>query len=136
MNYEFITTIATILLVGASIASLVLSAIRSASRTTNERFEMIDARFEMIDARFEMIDARFEKIDARFEKIDARFEQFEKIDARFEKIDEQFEKIYARFFEIQKQFTAVHAGIARLEGLIDGIRGIPAPRELSSRDSA
>ena len=105
MNYEFITTIATILLVGASIASLVLSAIRSASRTTNERFEKIDARFE-------------------------------KIDARFEKIDEHFEKIYARFFEIQKQFTSVHAGIARLEGLIDGIRGIPAPRELSSRDSA
>ena len=133
MNYEFVTTIATILLVGASIASLTLSAIRSASRTTNERFELIDARFEMIDARFEMIDARFEKIDARFEMIDARFEM---IDERFEKIDQQFEKIYERFFEIQKQFTAVHAGIARLEGLFDGIRGTLAPRELSGQDNA
>ena len=98
MNYEFVTTIATILLVGASIASLTLSAIRSASRTTNERFE--------------------------------------KIDARFEKIDERFEKIDARFFEIQKEFTAVHSGIARLEGLIDGIRGALAPRDLSGQDNA
>ena len=126
MNYEFVTTIATILLVGASIASLTLSAIRSASRTTNERFELIDARFEKIDARFEKIDARFEKIDERFEKIDQQFE----------KIDQQFEKIYERFFEIQKQFTAVHAGIARLEGLFDGIRGTLAPRELSGQDNA
>ena len=91
MNYEFVTTIATILLVGASIASLTLSAIRSASRTTNERFE---------------------------------------------KIDERFEKIDARFFEIQKEFTAVHSGIARLEGLIDGIRGALAPRDLSGQDNA
>ena len=105
MNYEFVTTIATILLVGASIASLTLSAIRSASRTTNERFEKIDARFE-------------------------------KIDERFEKIDERFEKIDARFFEIQKEFTAVHSGIARLEGLIDGIRGALAPRDLSGQDNA
>ena len=44
MNYEFITTIATILLVGASLAGFMLQAIRAASRSTDARFAAVDAQ--------------------------------------------------------------------------------------------
>ena len=105
MDYQFITTIATIVLVGAGIAGVILPAIRAVSRST-------DARFATIDERFVAADKRFDKIDERFEKVD---ERFDKIDQRFIRIDE-------RFFEMQKEFTALHAGMARLEGLVEGIR--------------
>ena len=98
MNYEFITIIATILLVGVSIAGFILQALKSMSRTT---------------------DARFVKIDERFRQID---ERFEKVDRRLDKFDERFYEIQKEFTTIQREFTTVHSGIARLEGSIEGIR--------------
>ena len=112
MNYEFITIIATILLVGVSIAGFILQALKSMSRTTDARFVKIDERFRQIDQWFDRIDERFEKVDARFEKIDRRLDKF----------DERFYEIQKEFTTIQREFTTVHSGIARLEGLIEGIR--------------
>ena len=123
MHYEFITTIATILLVGASIVGFNLAALRAFSRITEERFARIDQRFEKVDERFEKLDQRFEKIDERFEKIDRRFE---KIDERFLEIQKQFTAVQEQFAAVHKEFVAVLAGIARLEGLIEGLRHTPA----------
>lgn len=132
MHYEFITTIATILLVGATIAGFVLSAARAVTRSSRQQFALFDERFKKIDEQFEMIDKRFEKVDERFEKVD---ERFEKVDERFEKVDERFAKIDERFFEMQKEFTAVHAAIARLEGLIKGLLATPATPSVPQLDA-
>ena len=125
MDYQFITTIATIVLVGTGIAGVILSAVRAVSRSmdarfatidgrfvvANERFTAIDKRFENIDGRFDKIDERFDKVDQRFEKIDERFEKiderFEKIDMRFEKIDQRFEKVDERFDKIDQRFIRI-----------------------------
>ena len=123
MNYEFITTIATILLVGASISGFNLAALRAFSRTTEERFARIYDRFEKIDERFEKIDERFDKVDEQFKRVD---EQFKRIDGQFLEIQKQFTAVQTQFTAVQKEFVAVHAGIARLEGLIEGSRQTPA----------
>ncbi len=137
MNYEFITTIATIVTVGASLAGFMLQAIKAASRSTDARFVAIDARFremeERLDARFremeERLDARFremeERFDARFREMEERFEQvhrrFEKADQRAGKFEERLYDIQKEFTGVQKEFNGVHAGIARLGALVEGI---------------
>ncbi len=117
MNYEFVTTIATIVLVGASIAAVILQALKAHSDLTDARFDRIDKRFEQVDQRFKLIDQRFEQVDQRFEKIDQRMEKFE----------ERFYEIQKEFTRIQKEFNIVHSAIARLAGLLEGAgASIPA----------
>ena len=115
MRFKIDPNITTTLLVGATIIGVTQTTIYAASAATDARFERIDARLERIDARFERIDARFEKMDARiherFERMDAR------IDARFERMDA---RIDARFQKTDARIDDVAAGIARVEGLIQG----------------
>ncbi len=106
MRFKIDPNITTTLLVGATIIGVTQTTISAASAATDARFERIDAR---IDARLEKMDAR---IDARFEKMDARFE---KMDARLEKMDSRIDD--------------VAAGIARLEGLIQGFHAASAAED-------
>ena len=77
MNYEFITTIATILLVGASIAGFILQAIKSMSRSTDARFDRVDKRFEKIDQRLDRFDERFYAIQKEFVGVHAAIARLE-----------------------------------------------------------
>ena len=131
MDYEFITTITTILLVGASIIGVTLTAIKTQSRTTDVRFARIDERLDRMDARFDRMDARLDGMDTRFEKIDERFFAMQKsLDERLlemqKSIDERLLEMQKSFgqrsLEIQNSFTVVNASIARLEGMMEGIR--------------
>lgn len=79
---------------------------------------MRQSRGEAIDERFEAIDKRFGAIDERFGAID---ERLDRIEARLDKHEERFLRIEGQLFEMQKEFTVVNAGIARLEGLMEGI---------------
>ena len=146
MNYEFITTIATILLVGASIAGFIVQAIKAASRSTDARFVAIDGQFQQMeersDARFQQMeersDARFQQMEGRLERMEQRFEKF---DHRLDRFEERFYEIQKQFTTVQQEFTTVHAGIARLEGLVDGVRvslvsaGAPQPESATARRS-
>lgn len=113
MDYEFITTIAAILVTGVSIIRFQRAAIRDASRLTDERFARVDERFARIDERLDKMDGRLDKMDDRFDKVDERFFEMQR----------QFIEVQKQFTEVQNQFAAVHAGIARLEGLIEGGQG-------------
>ena len=135
MNYEFITTIATILLVGASIAGFIVQAIKAASRSTDARFVAIDGQFQQMEERS---DARFQQMEGRLERMEQRFEKF---DHRLDRFEERFYEIQKQFTTVQQEFTTVHAGIARLEGLVDGVRvslvsaGAPQPESATARRS-
>ena len=123
MKFKINPNITTTLLVGAAIIGLTQTTISAASTATDQRFVQLearmDARFDGMEARFK---ARFEHIDARFQKMDAHIDaRFERMDQRFEKIDERFEKMDARIDDLA-------AGIARLEGLIQGFHATPAAK--------
>ena len=96
MKYQFVTLIATILLVGATVIGVNLT--------------IVDGRFAQVDARFAQVDARFEQVDARFEQVDARLDRLE---ARVERMDRR----------IDEGFREMAAAIGRLEGLIQGFHG-------------
>lgn len=110
MRHQFITLIATILLVGAATVGVNLSIIGAIAETNDVRFAQIDARFEQVDARFEQVDARFEQVDARFEQVDRRLDRLE---ARMDEMDRRMDE----------RFRDMAAAIARVEGLIQGIHG-------------
>ena len=110
MRFKFDPNIATTLLVGATILGVTQTTISAASATTDERFAQLEAR---INGRFESMDARF---TARFEEMDARF------GARFQRMDARIEKMDARIDDVA-------AGIARLEGLIQGFLAASAAED-------
>ena len=103
MKNQFITLIATILLVGAATMGVNISIIGAIAEANDARFAQIDARFEQVDARFEQVDRRLDRLDARMDAMDRR------MDAMDRRIDERFRDMAA--------------AIARLEGLIQGIHG-------------
>lgn len=117
MRHQFITLIATILLVGAATVGVNLSIIGAIAETNDVRFAQIDSRFEQVDARFEQVDARFEQVDVRFEQVDARFEQ---VDQRLDRLEARVDEMDRRMDE---RFRDMAAAIARVEGLIQGIHG-------------
>ena len=117
MRFKFDPNIATTLLVGATILGVTQTTISAASATTDERFAQLEAR---INGRFESMDARF---TARFEEMDARFgARFQRMDARIEKMDARIERMDARIDDVA-------AGIARLEGLIQGFLAASAAED-------
>ncbi|MYE11188.1 MAG: hypothetical protein F4X99_05910 [Gammaproteobacteria bacterium] len=103
MKYQFVTLIATILLVGATVIGVNLTIV-------DGRFAQVDSRFAQVDARFEQVDARFEQVDARFERVEGRLDRLE---ARVERMDRR----------IDEGFREMAAAIGRLEGLIQGFHG-------------
>ena len=103
MKYQFVSLIATILLVGATVIGVNLTIV-------DGRFAQVDDRFKQVDARFEQVDARFEQVDARFERVEGRLDRLE---ARVERMDRR----------IDEGFREMAAAIGRLEGLIQGFHG-------------
>lgn len=102
MRHQFITLIATILLVGAATVGVNLSIIGAIAETNDVRFAQIDARFEQVDARFEQVDARFEQVDRRLDRLEARMDEMDR--------------------RMDERFRDMAAAIARVEGLIQGIQ--------------
>lgn len=96
MRHQFITLIATILLVGAATVGVNLSIIGAIAETNDVRFAQIDVRFAQIDARFEQVDRRLDRLEARVDEMDRRMDE---------------------------RFRDMAAAIARVEGLIQGIHG-------------
>lgn len=103
MRHQFITLIATILLVGAATVGVNLSIIGAIAEANDVRFAQIDARFEQVDARFEQVDARFEQVDQRLDRLEARVDEMDR--------------------RMDERFRDMAAAIARVEGLIQGIHG-------------
>ena len=124
VKHQFVTTVATILMVGLTTVGVNLAIISAMGEANDVRFAQIDARFAQVDARFEQVDARFAQVDARFEQVDARFEQ---VDARFERMDRRMDQMEARIASLERRvddgFREMGAAIARLEGLMQGILG-------------
>lgn len=96
MRQQFITLIATILLVGAATVGVNLSIIGAIAETNDVRFAQIDARFEQVDRRFDRLEARMDAMDRRMDAMDRRMDE---------------------------RFRDMAAAIARVEGLIQGIHG-------------
>ncbi len=113
MRFRFDPNIATTLLVGATILGVTQTTISAASATTDERFAQLEAR---INGRFESMDARF---GARFQRMDAGIE---KMDARIEKMDARIDDMAA--------------GIARLEGLIQGFLAASAAEDAAVSEAS
>ena len=110
VKHQFITTVATILMVGFTTVGVNLAIISAMGEANDVRFAQIDARFAQVDARFEQVDARFEQVDARFERMDRRMDQME---ARIESLERR----------VDDGFREMGAAIARLEGLMQGLLG-------------
>ncbi len=96
MKNQFITLIATILLVGAATMGVNISIIGAIAEANDVRFAQIDARFEQVDRRLDRLAARMDAMDRRMDAMDRR---------------------------IDERFRDMAAAIARLEGLIQGIHG-------------
>ena len=116
MKHQFITTVATILMVGITTVGVNLAIIGAMGEANDVRFAQIDARFAQVDARFEQIDARFAQVDARFAQVDARFER---MDRRMDQLEARIGSLERR---VDDGFREMGAAIARLEGLIQGIQ--------------
>ena len=106
MKYQFVTLIATVLLVGATVIGVNLT--------------IVDGRFAQVDARFAQVDARFAQVDARFERVEGRLDRLE---ARVERMDRR----------IDEGFREMAAAIGRLEGLIQGFHGTARTAEEAGR---
>ncbi len=96
MKHQFITTVATILMVGITTVGVNLAVISAMGEANDVRFAQIDARFAQVDARFERMDRRMDQMEARIESLERR-------------VDDGFQEM--------------GAAIARLEGLIQGLHG-------------
>ena len=130
VKLQFVTTVATILMVGLTTVGVNLAIISAMGEANDVRFAQIDARFAQVDARFEQVDARFEQVDARFEQVDARFER---MDRRMDQMEARIASLERR---VDDGFREMGAAIARLEGLMQGILGAsqaasegPAPQQ-------
>ena len=113
MKYQFVTLIATVLLVGATVIGVNLTIV-------DGRFAQVDSRFAQVDARFAQVDARFAQVDARFERVEGRLDRLE---ARVERMDRR----------IDEGFREMAAAIGRLEGLIQGFHGTARTAEEAGR---
>ena len=102
MKHQFITTVATILMVGITTVGVNLAIIGAMGEANDVRFAQIDARFAQVDARFAQVDARFERMDRRMDQLEARIESLER--------------------RVDDGFREMGTAIARLEGLIQGIQ--------------
>ena len=111
MKHQFITTITTLLMVGATVLGVTLT--------------IMDGRFEQVDARFEQmatqVDTRFERVEGRIDRLEDRVERMEN------RMNEQFR-------DMHDQFRAMATAIGRLEGLIQGRCG-PSPTEAQRSDT-
>ena len=103
MKHQFVTTVATILMVGVTTVGVNLAIISAMAQANDVRFAQIDARFAQVDARFEQVDARFERMDRRMDQMEARIASLER--------------------RMDDGFREMGAAIARLEGLMQGILG-------------
>ena len=103
VKHQFVTTVATILMVGLTTVGVNLAIISAMGEANDVRFAQIDARFAQVDARFEQVDARFERMDRRMDQIEARIASLER--------------------RVDDGFREMGAAIARLEGLMQGILG-------------
>lgn len=110
MKRQFVTTITTLLMVGATVLGVTLT--------------IMDGRFEQVDERFEQVDARFEQMAAQ---VDTRFER---VEGRIDRLEDRMERMENR---INDQFRAMATAIGRLEGLIQGMHG-PSPTEAQRSD--
>ena len=103
VKLQFVTTVATILMVGLTTVGVNLAIISAMGEANDVRFAQIDARFAQVDARFEQVDARFERMDRRMDQMEARIASLER--------------------RVDDGFREMGAAIARLEGLMQGILG-------------
>ena len=60
----------TVLLVGAALGALVLTATGEIRDDMRERFSSIDSRFSSMDSRFSSMDSRFSSLDSRFSSLE------------------------------------------------------------------
>ncbi len=107
---QFITTEATIRMVGAITIGVNLSSVHAMGEANDVRFAQFDARFQQVDWRFEQVDRRLEQMEARFEK-------------RFERMEARIEEALGR--GVDEGFSEMRAAVARVEGLIRGYHGTP-----------
>ena len=116
MKHQFITTITTLLMVGATVLGVTLT--------------IMDGRFEQVDARFEQmatqVDTRFERVEGRIDRLEDRMDRMET------RMNDQFRAMNDQFHD---QFRAMATAIGRLEGLIQGIHGPPATEARRSDES-
>ena len=103
VKHQFITTVATILMVGFTTVGVNLAIISAMGEANDVRFAQIDARFAQVDARFAQVDARFDRMDRRMDQMEARIESLER--------------------RVDDGFREMGAAIARLEGLMQGLLG-------------
>ncbi len=103
VKHQFITTVATILMVGVTTVGVNLAIVSAMGEANDVRFAQFDARFAQVDARFEQVDARFDRMDRRMDQMEARIESLER--------------------RVDDGFREMGAAIARLEGLMQGILG-------------
>ena len=103
VKHQFITTVATILMVGVTTVGVNLAIVSAMGEANDVRFAQLDARFAQVDARFEQVDARFDRMDRRMDQMEARIESLER--------------------RVDDGFREMGAAIARLEGLMQGILG-------------
>ena len=96
VKHQFITTVATILMVGFTTVGVNLAIISAMGEANDVRFAQIDARFAQVDARFDRMDRRMDQMEARIESLERR---------------------------VDDGFREMGAAIARLEGLMQGILG-------------
>ena len=96
VKHQFITTVATILMVGVTTVGVNLAIVSAMGEANDVRFAQMDARFEQVDARFERMDRRMDQMEARIESLERR---------------------------VDDGFREMGAAIARLEGLMQGILG-------------
>ena len=116
VKHQFFTTVATILMVGATTIGVNLSVIHAMGEANDVRFQQVDKRFEQVDKRFEQVDRRFEQMDRRLDLMEARFEKrFERMEARIEALERR----------VDEGFSEMRTAIARVEGLIQGYHGTP-----------
>ena len=111
VKHQFITTVATILMVGVTTVGVNLAIVSAMGEANDVRFAQIDSRFAQVDARFEQVDARFDRMDRRMDQMEARIESLER--------------------RVDDGFREMGTAIARLEGLMQGILG--ASQAASSR---
>ena len=96
VKHQFITTVATILMVGVTTVGVNLAIVSAMGEANDVRFAQIDARFAQVDARFDRMDRRMDQMEARIESLERR---------------------------VDDGFREMGAAIARLEGLMQGILG-------------
>ena len=125
-KHQFLTLLATILLVGAACIGANLTIAPVVSEVGEARFDQVDALLDRADGWMDWVDTRFDRIDGRFVQIDLRFDRidarFDRIDRQLDRIDRQLDRLENRLERMQRRmdegFREMGVSIARLEGLI------------------